>query len=432
MYPTSLTQAVPRRTTLDFRELLWSAMVVLLGVASAFDVQLVGRLYYTEVFLLLALPFLLVRQQPHPGTEKFHKAVLIFGVLWLWGQGLTDVIRATPFEDWSRGIAKITFLLLNYIALRRLLNTDKKVLLFTTGAAIGLAISVQRLEFDAETTWKFGLGAMYAILLMIACGLKPFRKFGLLPVILLVGVAGLSAMNGSRSLVGTVMIAAGILLLGRILRSVGSYSIRARAIGFLLIGVFGFGTYSVMGYLSSEGILGQEVQKKYRDQIKRGGGNLLLGGRSESRISLIAIRDSPIIGHGSWAKNIEYRRMYEAMLARAEGKPLVLSDNRLIPGHSYFFSGWVEAGILGAVWWAFVLFIVLYSIGRLLTWTFPLGPLATLVAAQNLWDIPFSPFGANVRISVAFALVLLPMAASEATRLVKKTDTQGREVLVDE
>jgi len=407
-------------------------MLVALGLGTAFDISLVGRLFYTEIVLLAMLPFLLLRSSPHPASERFHKPILIFGLLWLWAQLLTDVVRVTPFEDWSRGAAKIAFLLLNYVALRRLLNSDSRVLGFAVGAFIGLAIAVQRFEFDAETTWKFGLGIMYAGFAMIACAHKWLRSFTWLPIVALVGIAALSAFSGARSLVGTVMLAAGILALGRLLVALNAYSVRARLVGFAAVVLVGYGTYAGMGVLSDDGLFGERVQKKYRDQVKRGGGSLLLGGRNESRISLIAIGDSPILGHGSWAKNIEYRRMYEAMDARAQGRPLILSDNRLIPGHSYLFGAWVESGIMGALWWAFVLVLILHTIGRLLTWTFPLGPLAALVACQNLWDIPFSPFGANARISVAFALVLLPIAASQATRLTERVDSRGRKVLVVE
>jgi hypothetical protein len=197
-----------------------------------------------------------------------------------------------------------------------------------------------------------------------------------------------------------------------------------------VVGLIGLTTYSVFGILSDEGVFGEKVQRKYRDQVAKGGGNLLLGGRSESRISLVAIADSPILGHGSWAKNRDYRLRYAAMMAESTGKPVVDTGYYLIPSHSFFFSGWVEAGLMGAVWWGLVIFIVLHCLFRLLNWTYPLGPLAAIIACQLLWDIPFSPFGADRRLTVALALVLLPIAASQATRVYVRKDPKGGEVLV--
>ncbi len=419
-----------RKARLDLRPVLATALVAGIGICTAFEIQLIGRLFVSEVLLLAILPILLVRSQPHPGSERFHKAILIAGLLWLWSQGLTDFARVTPYEDWTRGVAKIAFLLLNYIALRRLLNTEGRVLAFAVGLAIGTAITIQGQGYEDETAWKFGVGALYAVLIGVACAWKPLRNLSLLPTIAFVGLAATSAFMGTRNLAGTAMLAAGVLIVGRVLAGLNAQSVRGRTVGVLAVGLIGMATYSVFGILSDEGVFGEKVQRKYREQVQRGGGSLLLGGRTESRIALVAIADSPILGHGSWAKNRDYRLQYEAMIAKSTGKPVVDTGYYLIPSHSFFFSGWVEAGLLGAVWWGLVIFIVLHSLFRLLNWTYPLGPLAAFTACQLLWDIPFSPFGADRRLTVAFALVLLPVAASQATRVYVRRDPKGGEVIV--
>jgi len=82
---------------------------------------------------------------------------------------------------------------------------------------------------------------------------------------------------------------------------------------------------------------------------------LIVGGRSEILVSAQAIMDSPILGHGSWAKNEEYAAMLnylrESMGYVAQGK----HESGLIPTHSHIFGAWVEAGILGAVFWLWIL-----------------------------------------------------------------------------
>ena len=37
---------------------------------------------------------------------------------------------------------------------------------------------------------------------------------------------------------------------------------------------------------------------------------LLLGGRSEFLVSSLAVLESPVIGHGSWAKDCRYASLY--------------------------------------------------------------------------------------------------------------------------
>ena len=404
-----------------------------LGACTAVEINLMGRLFLNEILLLLMLPYLLARERPHPATERYHRATMIFGALWLWNQAVTDLIRETPFVDWSRGLSKIAFLLLNYVALRRLLNSDRRILLFGLGLALGSAITSQSQGYDTELAWKFGFGSMYAVILVVLSGTRPFRKFGWLPVALLIGLAAESAVLGTRNLAGVAMLAAGVLVLGKLLDAFHAQTPIGRAAGFLAVGVVGMAAYSGIGYLSSSGMLGERMQKKYQDQIVVGKGSQLLGGRSESRISLTAIRDSPIIGHGSWAKDARYRAQYEAMIAADSGKPLqsrMGPEATLIPSHSYFTSAWIEAGILGAAFWVFVISIVLGSITRLLGWSYPLGPLAAFIACQLLWDIPFSPFGATARLIVAFALVLLPVAACNAEGLAQRQRTGGSKVPV--
>lgn len=429
MLSESLTRTA-RRNVIDLRVLAGSIGIILLGASTSAEINLGGRLFYSEVILLLLLPFLLLRERPHPASEVFHRWILVGGVLWLWSLGLTDFVRATPFEDWSRGISKVSFLLLNYIALRRLLNTDRKILLMAVGLAIGTAIGVQSQDYEPETAWKFGLGAMYAVFIGVACSWKPLRSLTLLPTLAFAALAVTSAFMGTRNLAGTAMLAAGVLVVGRILAMLNAESTRGRVAGVLAVTMIGMATYSVFGVLSDEGVFGEKVQRKYREQVQGGGGNLLLGGRSESLIAIIAIADSPILGHGSWARNREYRLLYESLRSKKTGKPVVDSGWYLIPTHSFFFSGWVEAGVLGAVWWGLVIIIVLHSLYRLLNWTYPLGPVAVFTACQLLWDIPFSPFGADRRLSVAFALVLLPIAASQATRLYVRKDSASPGLLV--
>lgn len=430
MLSESLTRS-GRRKIIDLRGLVGSAFIVLVGAGTAAEINLVGRLFYSEVLLLMLLPYLLVRERPHAATERFHRWILVCGALWLWSLGLTDFVRATPFEDWSRGISKVTFVLLNYIALRRLLNTDRKILLMAAGLAIGIAISVQRQDYEPETAWKFGIGAMYAVFIGIASSWKHLRHMTSLPALAFGALATTSAFMGTRNLAGTAMLAAGVLIVGRILAILNAESTRGRVFGVVAVVMIGLGTYSAFGVLSDEGVFGEKIQRKYREQVQQGGGSLLLGGRAESRIAVIAIADSPILGHGSWAKNREYRLLYEAIRSKNTGKPVVDYGWYLIPTHSFFFSGWVEAGLLGAVWWGLVIFIVLHSLYRLLNWTYPLGPIAVFTACQLLWDIPFSPFGADRRLSIAFALVLLPIAASQATRVYVRKDPAGSGLLVE-
>ena len=71
------------------------------------------------------------------------------------------------------------------------------------------------------------------------------------------------------------------------------------------------------------------------------------------------------------------------------------------------FGAWVEAGVLGAAFWLWVLWLA----GRaLLNGRFGsthLAPLVTFAGLMLLWDVLFSPFGAERRFITPFYIALL-------------------------
>jgi O-antigen ligase len=155
--------------------------------------------------------------------------------------------------------------------------------------------------------------------------------------------------------------------------------------------------------------MGSEARNKYLIQ-SRGQYGLLLGGRNEIYASSQAIIDSPILGHGSWAKD----RKYVLILLELRRAGYQIEDNilksDLIPTHSHFFGAWVEAGIMGALFWAWVLLLVVRIVTSLYLVRDPLVPLIVFLAINMLWDVLFSPYGHDRRIISDFSLVVLLFA----------------------
>jgi hypothetical protein len=88
----------------------------------------------------------------------------------------------------------------------------------------------------------------------------------------------------------------------------------------------------------------------------------------------------------------------------------------LIPEHSYLFGAWVDAGILGAVFWAWVFLLDAKTLMRVYPPTTMLLPVMSYVGFELLWDIIFSPYGAEVRIIVPFYAVMLMTCSDLAPR----------------
>ena len=238
----------------------------------------------------------------------------------------------------------------------------------------------------------------------------------------LIGLVGIYL--GSRSLGAVTLLAAMYVLLqaviGRHRRNPVGFSL-GRTVLFLGLGLVGASAV-LSGYqlVASQGMLGEDARQRYEQQAL-GAFGILLGGRTEIYASSRAILDSPWLGHGSWARNpyysgllldLETAMVYEISYTAAE------SDR--IPTHSHLFGAWVEAGIVGAIFWLWVLWLFVRVLSNLYVVREPLTPLVAFVGILVLWDTLFSPYGADRRIIVPFFLVVM-MFAWDAMRASGRT-----------
>ncbi len=77
-----------------------------------------------------------------------------------------------------------------------------------------------------------------------------------------------------------------------------------------------------------------------------------------------------ILGHGSWAEDPKYGEMLmdlEQETGYQEEGGAAKVESFLIPTHSHLMSAWVYAGIFGAAFWFYVLYLVLRTISWLVT-----------------------------------------------------------------
>jgi hypothetical protein len=146
-------------------------------------------------------------------------------------------------------------------------------------------------------------------------------------------------------------------------------------------------------YAASNNWLGEAERERYLDQSESKIG--IMGGRSEFAAAIMAIADSPLLGHGSWAKDIEGYRLKGADLLgiRIPRTTRLHYRDMLIPGHSHIWGPWIWHGLLGGLFWIYVIIFVAKSF-LICAHEFPdYLPFTIAVAMQFFWDILFSPFG---------------------------------------
>lgn len=398
-----------------------------------FDV--VGQLYLTELLLAALLPFLVIRYGRRLAARLPRMAIALL-VVWLLAQIATDLIRNSALEDYARGWALIGFTLINFCALYLLLaGKPKRLVLFTAGAALGgiAAYLLAPNEYALGDPWKFGYGNEVSwLLVLIAVAFAKGRRFVRLwpAAVLLLAVALLNVYMGFRS-AGGIAFLASCYLAAQVLWRPRSKPTRNRPLQLvMLVSVVvasAWGAVQLYEHSVQAGWLGEEARQKYEMQAA-GEYGLILGGRSEILVSGRAVLDSPVIGHGSWAKDCRYASLYIEIRQRAGYYPGEGNEECLIPAHSHLMGAWVQAGVLGAVFWMWVLTLPVRTLARLYTIPERLVPLVALLAFLLIWDIFFSPFGGERRFIIPFYIVLMMSFLPAGARMLPSRRLRWRKV----
>jgi hypothetical protein len=407
------------------------ALVYLLPFSMIIEIPLVGRLFATDVLCVVLIPLLSLRtssRKTSPGELHFY----IFAFLWLAGAILSDLYRDMPFEDYARGWAMIFFSITNFTALRLLIgkDMDKAVLvvfLLFAANALRTALGIGDVDFSGDllgSGWKFGYGA-FAISASLLAG--PLLTRNRLPSAVAAPLpfvtSLLSLVANARNLFAISLLAA---VAGHLIPRWKRGLSRSKLAGVVVaMGVASAGAYNLYSYAAGDGLLGFEAQRKYEIQTQ-GSLGLLLSGRVEMLASTQAIVDSPLIGHGSWMNDVSYIDMLVARLESAGVRPPdeVATWNR-IPSHSCLFGSWVENGVFGGLFWIWALWIVVRGVYAAIRCPSPYTGFAVFVGVLMIWDIFFSPFGLERRVTVPASLYLLMLAAernamSERGRLARQ------------
>lgn len=390
-----------------------------------------GRLFAPELVLLVLVPGLLLTRG-RLLLARLPRTLLVLGFMWLASQILTDVFRVTPFEDWSRGWAKISLFLLDFSALYLLIRGSRsRMLFFLAGIAAGqlLAYFLAPSAYALYYPWKFGYGPPVTWMIVILANVGPIRRHLPIQVALLASIGAVNLALGSRGVFLICALAAAYVLTNWYFFQGPAGRPRRRkrlwlAVTALL--VVGYSAGAGYAYAAQQGWLGQASATKYATQ-SAGKYGVFVGGRVDALVSGRAILDSPVLGHGSWAKDWKYQNLLSAELARLgyPDQPTPSEAPGLIPSHSYLLGAWIESGVLGAVFWGWLMVMTVRTVMRVYGLNEPLTPLIAFVAPTLLWSILFSPFSAQERLYAAFFIVVMMSFASSHPAVRIRRDVRG-------
>ncbi|MCJ7811187.1 MAG: hypothetical protein MUP62_03205, partial [Dehalococcoidia bacterium] len=221
----------------------------------------VGRLSLPEVLLVGLIPLLAARKAAD--RVDFPRWFIILGILWLFGQVLTDAVHGSAFVDYARGWSKIAFTITNASALFLLLNDNpRRLLLFGLGLAAGSALQYY-LNPGLYDPWKFGLGWPITLFSVLLVSHGPLFRVRLVAPFVLVILALLTLENGFRMLAGVCFLAGAYLLLQLLSHSRSFWRPLLSFRRLLLVCTFGLAGsvmfIQVYSYSAQAGLLGLDA-----------------------------------------------------------------------------------------------------------------------------------------------------------------------------
>ncbi len=389
--------------------------LVVLASSAMFNVNLVGSLPGCELVAIALLPFLLLRHGQRALRREYLWFYLLLG-LWLFGTVAGDTYLGSTMTSRVKGVARVIFLGLDFTTLAILINRKTRgMIAFTLGFVPVMLYIAFHFRGDFLVAWKFGLGyAITLLALLVSCYYYARRRHWIYISIFL-GMAALNLIFAARSQIAVDLISLALVLPIFTRKSTlqsGAVKTKETLRVVVLLTVAAGAAYAAnqaIKFGASHGFFDEGIQDKFQTQ-EQGKLGVLVGGRPETLVAIQAIRDSPIIGHGSFAVDPKYAFLkqdieYENGYAISDN-PDPDEDAAGIPAHSHLTQSWVESGLFGGIFWIYVLFITSRGILLRAARGSPMTPLYSFLLVGFIWDILYSPMGSFDRIWGAFAMLI--------------------------
>ncbi len=392
-----------------------SAMLLYLGLGAlcAIKVNVIGEVYIGEfVAAAYALAVLSTLR-----IERTYASFLGLTLVWAFAQALSDLSNGTPLNSSIKGVLApgVFFLTVFAIGTHFGQGSSKRIWYFLIGAALSEIVSIGRAPTEQMlyNPWKWGYAM--PVLMLLLCYLSMARAGALRIALCILAYCTVSVVFDFRSAAGLPLLALAIYLMRRtsVVAWVRSLTYTRGGIpllfGVLVLVIAALNALfsMIFAHAGEFGFLTPEAAHKYTVQATSDLG-ILFGGRSEILVSMRAFLDAPLLGHGSWAVDHNgYQDAYSVMvyqMGAALDDKIVVTDDTLIPAHSFLMGALIWSGIVGGLYWVCMLARTLWLFVR----NMPAMPIFFYVGtAQFVWDVFFSPFSADHRWESAIFLGML-------------------------
>ena len=404
-------------------------IVFIFGIIFAQRILIVGQIHIGEIIAVIYVFFRFFDLR----FTDFEKKLMFFTFFITLLQGFSDLYNNTSLDKSLKGFFTYIVFTASIIFLSRYLKSDKnfnRAIFFFIGA---LVAKIQpHLFFNIYfwgNPWKWGIGYFTINLVLITALFykKDFSK--LFFIIFSVAIIYFSLLNNARSLLFVYGSSLITYLLFYNSQKINlkffnkKYSFMLLPLSYVLfaviLGIVVVKFYPVKTFVSNFAAMDQ---KNTREGLGEFG--VVASSRSALVSAFYAIKDRPIIGHGSYPedKNMKYitkqfEFLYKFGYARyvPNTEQMSLIYGRAIPAHSYIFNSMVTAGILGGAFWIFLTYFIAKNYANYSNY---LPFIFHFWIIFYFYALFFSPWGATGRINleINLSLLILYIASMESNK----------------
>lgn len=408
----------------------------LLGLGARLQVQVIGFLPFSELAVWLLFPFWLPTYTSRGVLRSSGLLIPLCG-LWLASAVISDMYWSTELTLAARGAARVlvylasipfavvffgqdTWRRLIFFTLGLIPSVILSAYVFQSGTQVGREMVWGRTLINFETHW-----VAVAVFTAQLINLLVYHRSKTVAYAASLLAGGINFYNGSRSAGAAFAIGVPLSLSRNVLAARKARGAKLSPLGLVLFFAatvaIAWGVIEAYSYSASEGMLGETSRRKFEAQSRTPAG-LLLTGRIELVGGVLAVRDSPILGHGSWKLDTDryYARALQVMEINADPAHYYARGYPLIPSHSHLVGAWVENGLAGGIFWAYVLLIAARALYRPLADERHLRLWVSCAATALVWHIVFSPISGRLETAVALAVFLTQADAAISVAALRR------------
>lgn len=391
------------------------AAVFVISATSMLYFTVGAQLYVSEMLLVVvALMAVLNRAKPLVLTAAF-----VTLAIWLFGTFLSDLIAGTEGLDALKGLLRVAFTGVNIFALAFLTRNSLKTITAMWWGVVFAQLSSFLFYPNAYAIgepWKFGLGIPVTVVLGLL--MSRWRPNSLLVILGFLSIAVVHFILGFRSL---AVICAATAILFVLRRGIAASELSRFRAGLRLVVISCISiavlVASTIGYdvLAKSGTFGASARIK-ADYLSGAYGSLLAG-RPEIFSSIQTILANPFSGTGSYGTPDS--TTLEASANFFDGLGYTSISSRLVDQgeasfHSELFGAAAENGLLALPFWLVVLGLLIRGAADVVRRRAAFPELVGFLVVLGLWDLFFSPYGADRRFWLAATIVTLCRVSSRS------------------